>query len=41
MNADIHMTQIFTYLKLLGCKLGLLANFNIKNLKDCIKRVIL
>lgn len=39
--ADIHMAQILTYLKLSGCKLGLLANFNVKHLKDGIKRVIL
>ena len=39
--ADIHLAQILTYLKLSGCKLGLLANFNVKHLKDGIKRVIL
>jgi len=39
--ADIHMAQILTYLKLSGCKLGLLANFNVRHLKDDIKRVIL
>jgi GxxExxY protein len=38
---DIHMVQILTYMKLSGCKLGLLANFNVKHLKDGIKRVIL
>ena len=38
---DIHMAQILTYLKLSKCRLGLLANFNIKHLKDGIKRVIL
>ena len=37
---DVHMAQILTYLKLSGCKLGLLANFNVKHLKDGIKRVI-
>ena len=37
---DIHMAQILTYLKLSGCKLGLLANFNVSHLKDGIKRVI-
>ena len=41
MNVDIHMAQILTYLKLSGCKSGLLATFNIKHLKDGIKRVIL
>lgn len=39
--ADIHMAQILTYLKLSQCKLGLLANFNVRHLKDGIKRVIL
>ena len=39
--ADIHMAQILTYLKLSGCKLGLLANFNVRHLKNGIKRVIL
>lgn len=39
--ADIHMAQILTYLKLSGCKLGLLANFNVRHFKDGIKRVIL
>ncbi|MGQ9642855.1 MAG: GxxExxY protein [Ignavibacterium sp.] len=39
--ADIHMAQILTYLKLSGCRLGLLVNFNVKHLKDGIKRVIL
>ena len=38
--ADLHMAQIITYLKLSGCKLGLLANFNVRHLKDGIKRVI-
>jgi GxxExxY protein len=38
---DIHMAQILTYMKLSECKLGLLANFNVKHLKDGIKRVIL
>lgn len=39
--ADIHMAQIMTYLKLSGCKLGLLVNFNVMHLKDGIKRVII
>lgn len=38
---DIHIAQILTYMKLSECKLGLLANFNVKHLKDGIKRVIL
>ncbi len=38
--ADIHLAQILTYLKLSGCKLGLLVNFNVLHLKEGIKRVI-
>lgn len=37
---DTHLAQVLTYLKLSGCKLGLLANFNVKYLKNGIKRVI-
>lgn len=39
--ADIHLAQILTYLKLSGCKLGLLVNFNVKHLKEGIRRLIL
>ena len=39
--ADIHLAQILTYMKLSGCHLGLLVNFNVKLLKNGIKRVIL
>ena len=39
--ADIHLAQILTYLKLSGCRLGLLVNFNVRHLKDGIKRVVL
>lgn len=39
--ADIHLAQLLTYLKLSGCKLGLLVNFNVEHLKYGIKRVIL
>ena len=38
---DVHFAQILTYLKLSGCKLGLLVNFNVKHLKDGIKRMIM
>lgn len=38
---DVHLAQVLTYLKLSGCKLGLLINFNVKYLKDGIKRVII
>ncbi len=37
---DVHLAQILTYLKLGKFKLGLLINFNVKRLKDGIKRVI-
>ena len=37
---DLHLAQVLTYLKLSGCKLGLLMNFNTVLLKDGIKRVI-
>lgn len=39
--SDIHLAQILTYMKLSDCKLGLLVNFNVRHLKDGIKRVIL
>ena len=38
---EVHFAQILTYLKLSQCKLGLLVNFNVRHLKDGIKRVIL
>lgn len=38
---DVHIAQTLTYMKLSGCKLGLLLNFNVKSLKDGIKRLIL
>jgi GxxExxY protein len=38
---DVHMAQILTYMKLSESKLGLLVNFNVKHLKDGIKRIIL
>lgn len=37
---DIHLAQVLTYLKLGQYPLGLLINFNVKLLKDGIKRVI-
>ena len=37
---DIHMAQLLTYLRLSGCRLGLLVNFNVEHLKNGIKRVI-
>ena len=37
---DIHLAQTLTYLKLGNYKLGLLMNFNVKRIKDGIKRVV-
>lgn len=37
---DIHMAQILTYLRLSGCKVGLLINFNVVKLTEGIKRVV-
>ena len=36
----VHMAQIMTYLKLSGCRIGLLINFNVEFLKEGIRRVI-
>jgi GxxExxY protein len=38
---DIHLAQVLTYMKLSGCKLGYLINFNVKFLKEGIKRIVL
>lgn len=38
---DVHIAQILTYLRLADKKVGLLLNFNVKSLKNGIKRVIL
>lgn len=38
---DVHTAQILTYLKLADIKLGLLINFNVKDLKQGIKRYVL
>jgi len=37
---EVHLAQVLTYLKLSNCKLGLLINFNVKLIKNGIKRVI-
>ncbi len=37
---DIHVAQVLTYLKLSGCKLALLINFNVLLLKDGLRRII-
>jgi len=38
--APVHEAQILSYLKLSGCKVGLLINFNVKVLKNGIRRFI-
>lgn len=37
----IHSAQALTHMKLLKCKIGLLLNFNVKLLKNGIKRFVL
>lgn len=37
----IHEAQLLTYLKLSGCKVGLLINFHAATLKEGIKRLVL
>lgn len=37
----VHMAQIMTYLKLSGCRIGLLINFNVPFLKNGIRRIII
>jgi GxxExxY protein len=38
---DIHKAQLLTYLRLSGCKIGLLINFNVPLLKNGIERMVL
>ncbi len=37
---EVHTAQILTFMKLSKCKIGLLINFNVKSLKNGIKRLI-
>lgn len=37
---DVHVAQVLTYLKLSGCRLGLLINFNVTKLTKGIKRIV-
>ncbi len=37
----IHQAQLLTYLKLSGCKIGFLLNWNVKLMKNGIRRVVL
>jgi GxxExxY protein len=39
--SPVHMAQLMTYLKLSGCRIGFLLNFNVPSLKEGIKRVIM
>ncbi len=39
--APIHEAIILTYIRLSGCRLGLLINFNVTVLKDGVKRYII
>jgi len=36
----IHEAQLISYLKLSGCKVGLLLNFNVRMLRDGLKRMV-
>ena len=38
--SDVHLAQTLTYMKLGDYKLGLLINFNVKLLKNGIKRIV-
>ena len=38
--APVHIAQVITYLRLSGCKLGILINFNVALLKDGFKRIV-
>ena len=37
----VHEAQLLSYMKLAGCRVGLLINFNVTLLKDGVKRRIL
>lgn len=37
----IHEAQVLTYLKLSGCRLGFLMNFNVLLFKQGVKRLVL
>jgi GxxExxY protein len=41
MLAAIHDAQVITYLKLTGCKLGLLLNFNVPRMNTGIRRLVM
>lgn len=37
---NVHIAQVLTYLKLTQCRVGLLINFNVRYLKQGIKRLV-
>lgn len=37
----VQFAQLMTYLKFSGCQVGLLINFNVRHLKDGIRRIVL
>ena len=39
-TVPIHQAQLLSYLKLSGCQVGLLINFNVKVLKQGIQRLV-
>jgi len=38
---DVHEAQVLSYLRFSGCKVGLLINFNVKLLKDSVRRFVM
>jgi GxxExxY protein len=38
--APIHTAQLLSYLKLSGCKVGLLINFHVQKLTDGVRRIV-
>ena len=39
--APIHTAQVLSYLRMTGCKLGLLINFNVTMLRQGVERIVL
>jgi len=39
--APIHTAQLMTYLRRMGCQVGLLMNFNVEKLRDGIVRRVI
>jgi len=38
--APIHEAQLISYLRMSGCSVGLLINFNVRVLKDGVRRLV-